>query len=181
MGGDAKIVSESCIWGFDLLMILVLLGTQNNSFHRLLEKMDELIEKGIIDEKVLVQSGYTNYESKNMRIFDLIPQEELERYQEQADLIITHGGVGSIISSIKKEKKVIAVPRLHEFQEHVNNHQKQIVEAFDRKGYIMGVKGLEELEEAILKMQDFTPIKYETKNKEDLKIIKIIEQFIEKI
>ena len=127
MGGNAKIVSESCIWGFDLLMILVLLGTQNNSFHRLLEKMDELIEKGVIDEKVLVQSGYTNYESKNMRIFDLIPQEELERYQDQADLIITHGGVGSIISSIKKEKKVIAVPRLHEFQEHVNNHQKQIV------------------------------------------------------
>ena len=52
MGGNAKIVSESYIWGFDLLMILVLLGTQNNSFHRLLEKMDELIEKGIIDEKV---------------------------------------------------------------------------------------------------------------------------------
>ena len=46
-------------------MILVLLGTQNNSFHRLLEKMDELINKGIINEKVIVQSGYTNYESKN--------------------------------------------------------------------------------------------------------------------
>lgn len=67
--------------------------------------MDELINKGIINEKVIVQSGYTNYESKNMRVFDLIPQEELERYQEQADLIITHGGVGSIVSSIKKERK----------------------------------------------------------------------------
>lgn len=162
-------------------MILVLLGTQNNSFHRLLEKIDELIEKGVIDEKVLVQSGYTNYESKNMRIFDLIPQEELERYQEQADLIITHGGVGSIISSLKKGKKVIAVPRLHEFQEHVNNHQKQIVESFSRKGYIIGTNGVEKLEEAILKMQDFKPIKYEQKNKEDLKIVKIIEEFIEKI
>lgn len=87
-------------------MILVLLGTQNNSFHRLLEKMDEIINKGIVKmKKVIVQSGYTNYESKNMRVFDLIPQEELERYQEQADLIITHGGVGSIISSIKKERK----------------------------------------------------------------------------
>ena len=74
-------------------MILVLLGTQNNSFHRLLEKMDELIEKKVIDEKVLVQSGYTKYHSEKMRIFDLIPQDELERYQENADLIITHGGV----------------------------------------------------------------------------------------
>lgn len=55
-------------------MILVLLGTQNNSFHRLLEKMDELVEKRVIDEKILVQAGYTKYESKNMRIFDLIPR-----------------------------------------------------------------------------------------------------------
>ena len=163
-------------------MILVLLGTQNNSFHRLLEKIDELIEKEVINEKVLVQAGYTKYESKNMRIFDLIPQEELDRYQEQADLIITHGGVGSIISSIKKGKKVIAVPRLHEYQEHVNDHQKQIVESFDKKGYIIGIDGVEELESAIIRMQDFTPVKYEENNeKSNSKMLKIIEEFIEKI
>ena len=138
----------------------ILLGTQNNSFHRLLEKMDEIINKGIINEKVIVQSGYTNYESKNMRVFDLIPQEELERYQEQADLIITHGGVGSIISSIKKGKKVIAVPRLHEYHEHVNDHQKQIVELFGQKGYIIGISGVNELEEAIIKAQEFKPVSY---------------------
>lgn len=163
-------------------MILVLLGTQNNSFHRLLEKVDELIEKEVVNEKILVQAGYTKYESKNMRIFDLIPQEELDRYQEQADLIITHGGVGSIISSIKKGKKVIAVPRLHEYQEHVNDHQKQIVESFDKKGYIIGIDDVEELESAIIRMQDFTPVKYEeNKEKSNSKILKIIEEFIEKI
>lgn len=162
-------------------MILVLLGTQNNSFHRLLEKIDELIKKEIIDEKILVQAGYTKYESKHMKIFDLIPQEELERYQEQADLIITHGGVGSIISSIKKGKKVIAIPRLHEYQEHVNNHQKQIVESFNNKGYILGINDVEELEEAIIKVQNFIPVKYDTKKQETTRIIKIIEDFIDKI
>ena len=69
-------------------MILVLLGTQNNSFHRLLEELDKLVEKKIIDEKIIVQAGYTKYESKNMKIFGLIPQEKLEKYQEKADLII---------------------------------------------------------------------------------------------
>ena len=162
-------------------MILVLLGTQNNSFHRLLEKMDELINRGLISEKVIVQSGYTNYKSKNMRIFDLIPQEELEKYQEQADLIITHGGVGSIISSIKKGKKVIAVPRLHEYHEHVNNHQKQIVEAFDKKGYIIGVRGVNELGRAIVKAQEFVPVKYTSDGKGNQKMLQIIEEFIEKI
>ena len=86
-------------------MILVMLGTQNNSFHRLLEEIDKLIEEKIIKEEVIVQAGYTKYETKNMKIIDLIPKEELEELQDKADLIITHGGVGSIISSIEKEKK----------------------------------------------------------------------------
>lgn len=162
-------------------MILVLLGTQNNSFHRLLEELDKLVEKKIIDEKIIVQAGYTKYESKNMKIFGLIPQEELEKYQEKADLIITHGGVGSIISSIKKGKKVIAVPRLHKYHEHVNDHQLQIVENFSSKGYIIGIKEIEKLEEAILKAKNFKPVKYETLPKDENKIIKIIEEFIDNI
>ena len=161
-------------------MILVLLGTQNNSFHRLLEKIDELIEKKVIKEKVVVQAGHTKYESKNMKIFSLIPQEELEKYQEKADLIITHGGVGSIVSSIKLGKKVIAIPRLHQYQEHVNDHQKQIVESFSKKGYIIGINDVEELEEAIYKAHEFIPNKYETREGEN-RVIKIIEQFIENI
>ena len=162
-------------------MILVLLGTQNNSFHRLLEEIDKLVEKGIIKEEILVQAGHTKYESKNMKIFDLIPSEELEKYQEQADLIITHGGVGSIVGSIKKGKKVIAVPRLHKYHEHVNDHQKQIVETYEKKGYIIGIQNVEELENAILRAKDFIPKKYESENNGNEKMLKIIEDFIEAI
>lgn len=162
-------------------MILVLLGTQNNSFHRLLEEIDKLVEKGIIKEEILVQAGHTKYESKDMKIFDLIPSEELEKYQEQADLIITHGGVGSIVGSIKKRKKVIAVPRLHKYHEHVNDHQKQIVETYEKKGYIIGIQNVEELENAILRAKDFIPKKYESENNGNEKMLKIIEDFIEAI
>ena len=159
-------------------MILVLLGTQNNSFHRLLEEIDNLIEKKVINEKVIVQAGYTKYESKNMKIFSLIPQNELNNYQKEANLIITHGGVGSIISSLKIGKKVIAIPRLHEYGEHVNDHQKQIVESFDKKGYIIGINDVSQLENAIKKVANFIPKKYETNNK---KMLSIIEQFIDNI
>ena len=159
-------------------MILVLLGTQNNSFHRLLEEIDNLIEKKVINEKVIVQAGYTKYESKNMKIFSLIPQNELNKYQKEANLIITHGGVGSIISSLKIGKKVIAIPRLHEYGEHVNDHQKQIVESFDKKGYIIGINDVSQLENAIKKVANFIPKKYEANNK---KMLSIIEQFIDNI
>ena len=159
-------------------MILVLLGTQNNSFHRLLEEIDKLIEKKVINDEIIVQAGHTKYESKNMKIFDLIPKDELHTLQEKADLIITHGGVGSIISSLKMGKKVIAVPRLHKYEEHVNDHQKDIINVFSQKEYIIGINKVEELEKAINEISKFQPKKYEQDNS---KMLKIIEEFIEKI
>ena len=157
-------------------MILVLLGTQNNSFERLLKEIENLIEKRVIKEEVLVQAGYTKYESKNMKQFDFIPEKEMEKLEEEADFIITHGGVGSILQSITKGKKVIAVPRQHLYGEHVNDHQKEIVELFNQKGYIIGVQEIEELEEAIRKIKQFEPKKYQQDNH---KMLKLIENFID--
>ncbi len=159
-------------------MILVMLGTQNNSFHRLLEEIDKLINNGVIKEKVIVQAGYTKYKSKNMEIFSLISQDELEKYQIQANLIITHGGVGSIIGSLKLGKKVIAVPRLHKYGEHVNDHQKQIIENFSENGYIIGIEDVSELEKAIEKVKTFEPKKYIANNE---KMLSIIENFIDNL
>lgn len=158
-------------------MILVMLGTQNNSFHRLLEEIDKLIDIGKIQEEVIVQAGYTKYESKNMKIIDFLPSEELEKLEQQANCIITHGGVGSIIGSIEKGKKVIAVPRLKQYGEHVNDHQIDIVESFNQLGYIIGIKDVSELCDALQKVTTFKPKKYvqNTGN-----IIKIVSDFIEK-
>ena len=159
-------------------MILVLLGTQNNSFHRLLEEVEKNIENGIIKEKVVVQSGYTKFESNKMEIIDLMSKEQLEKFQDEAHLIITHGGVGSIVSSIEKGKKVIAVPRKHEYSEHVNNHQEEIVKDFNSKGYIIGIENVEDLRQAIIKSKDFEPKKYKPNNQ---KMLEILENFIENI
>lgn len=159
-------------------MILVMLGTQNNSFHRLLEEIEKNIEDGTIQEEVIVQAGYTKFDSNKMKIFDMLSKEELEKIQQKADLIITHGGVGSIISSIEMGKKVIAEPRLHEFGEHVNNHQIEIIRDFDKKGYIIGIEKVSDLKEAIIKSKNYMPKKYVQNNK---KMIKIIENFIDNI
>ena len=87
-------------------MILVTLGTQDKTFVRLLDEIDKLINKGIIQDKVIVQAGFTKYSSDNMEIFDLIPQDEFNNLMSKADLVITHGGVGNIISALEKNKKV---------------------------------------------------------------------------
>ena len=153
-----------------------MLGTQNNSFHRLLEEIDRLINDGQIKEEVVVQSGYTKYESTNMKIFDFISSDELEKLEQQADCIITHGGVGSIIGSIEKNKKVIAVPRLKQYGEHVNDHQLDIVQSFDKLGYIIGITDVSELSDALHKIDIFQPKKYVQNTG---RIISIVQDFID--
>lgn len=100
-------------------MILVLLGTQNYSFKRLLEKIQEMIDKKVINDKVVVQAGRTKFESKDMEILGMVSDRKFKKLIKEADLIITHGGVGSIVTALKMHKKVIAVPRLSGFDEHI--------------------------------------------------------------
>ena len=157
-------------------MILVLLGTQNNSFHRLLEEIQKNIDNGNIKEEVVVQKGYTKFESKDMTIYDELPIEKFNELIEKADLVITHGGVGSIISSVTRGKKVIAVPRLKKYNEHVNDHQLDIIQTFDEMGYIIGIQEVQQLGEAIKKVKEFKPKEY-IKNTGN--IIKIIEDFVD--
>ncbi len=157
-------------------MIFVMLGTQNNSFHRLLEEVQKNIDNGNINEEVVVQKGYTKFESKDMTLFDEISQDKFNKLIDKADLIITHGGVGSIITSITKGKKVIAVPRLQKYGEHVNDHQLDIIESFNEKGYIIGLHDVSELGNALKKIKNFKPQKY-VKNTGN--IISIIENFID--
>ena len=136
-------------------MILVLLGTQNNSFTRLLEAVQENIDKKIINDEVVVQAGFTKFESKDMKIFKLIDKKKLSKLQDKADLIITHGGVGSIISSLEKGKKVIVVPRLKKYNEHVNDHQVDFCKEVEKRmGTIIVVEEVEKLGEMMKKYDE---------------------------
>lgn len=156
-------------------MILVLLGTQDKQFPRLLKEIDRLIEKKVIKDKVIAQVGITKYNSNNMEMFDLIEEDKLNALIKKADLIITHGGVGSILLGINNNKKVIAVPRLYRYKEHVNNHQKEIINEFKKDGYIVGLNDLKELEIAIKNIDKFNPNKY----KSNSKIIDIVKDYID--
>ena len=158
-------------------MILVTLGTQDKTFVRLLDEIDKLINKRIIKDKVIVQAGFTKYSSDNMELFDLIPQDEFNNLMSKADLVITHGGVGNIISALEKNKKVIAVPRLAKYKEHINDHQTQIIAKFSALGYIIGLQDVGELENAFKKVKKFKPQKFVHDNS---KMLNLVSKLIDK-
>ena len=157
-------------------MIFVTLGTQDKSFKRLLQNIDECINKGIIKDKVIVQAGYTKYDSKNMQVFDLLDKDEFDEYIKKCDLLITHGGVGSILTGLKNNKKVIAAPRLAKYNEHMNDHQTQIVTNFSKMGYILAYNEGDDLAKIIGDSKNFKPKKYVSNTNN---VIKIIKDFID--
>lgn len=152
-------------------MIFVSLGTNDKSFKRLLDKIEKEISLGNIKDSVVVQSGYTKYESKNMDIIDLMPMDVFNKNISDCDILITHGGVGTILDGLKLGKKIIAFPRLSKYQEHVNDHQVEIINEFYDCGYILTGE-MDDLVNLINKCKDFNPKSYKSNNYRFNKLIR---------
>lgn len=139
-------------------MILVTLGTQKEQFTRLLD----YIEKSNIKDEIIVQAGYTKYNSSKMKIFDFIPYEEMNKYMDAADVVITHSGTGSVLMPLKKGKKVIVCARLQKYDEHVDDHQKQLLEVFKEEGYVLELDENNSLDDLMKEIKNFKPKKYKS-------------------
>ena len=137
-------------------MILVTLGTQKEQFTRLLN----YIENSKIKDEIIVQAGHTKYDSKKMKIFDFIPYEEMDKYIEKADLVITHAGTGSVLTPLKRGKKIIVCARDMKYDEHVDNHQKELVEVFAGEGYVLELNEDIKLDNLMKEIKKFIPKKY---------------------
>ncbi len=156
-------------------MIFVTLGSQKFQFNRLLIEIDKLVESGSIDEEVFAQIGYSDYKPKNYKFKEFLNRDEFAEIMDKCDKVITHGGTGAIIGAVKRGKKVIAVPRLKKFEEHVDDHQLQIIDEFEKMGFISAVKDIENLQVTISNI-DIIKVKKYVSNTD--KIIKSISEFI---
>ena len=106
-----------------------------------------------------------------MQILDLIPYDEFEKYIKECDLLITHGGVGSIITGLKNKKKVIAAARLSKYKEHTNDHQLQIIKNLSTSGYILPLDNFDELDKVLALSKTFKPKTYKSNTPNMIKLI----------
>lgn len=157
-------------------MIFVTVGTQDVPFDRLLKAVEKQIKTGNIKEEVIVQCGKTKFKSKNMKFINFLEIEEFNKLLKKANLIICHGGVGSILDGLKNNKTVIACPRLAKYKEHTNDHQLEIINKFSNDGYIIPLKDPNKLDVALKQAEIFRPKKYKS-NTENM--VKLIENFID--
>lgn len=155
------------------MRIFVMFGTQDKRFDRLL---NAILESSFVKEhEVYVQLGYTKGNYEGIQYQNYYTEEALLEQIRLADAVITHAGVGSIVSALKLHKKTIVVPRLGKYKEQNNDHQVQIMERFALEGYIIPVMDERMLDQAIEQLDDFESKEYQTGKQN---IIDTIDKFI---
>lgn len=154
-------------------MIFVTIGTQPNGFVRCLKEVEKLIDTYQIEDEIVAQIGNTDFETVKFKTIPFIGENEFKEYIAKASVIITHAGSGAIFNSIKSGKKIIAMARLHEFNEMADNHQLELIKKLSDGGYI--IDGTYSLIEAWPKLDGFVPRENDFKSE----IVPMLDKWIE--
>ena len=120
-------------------MIFVTVGTHEQQFNRLIKAVDDLVADETIKEEVIIQKGYSDYEPKHCKAYKLISYKEMQKYLDEARIIITHGGPASFMAALERNKTPIVMPRLKKYDEHVNDHQDYFSKEVEKRMKIIVV------------------------------------------
>jgi UDP-N-acetylglucosamine transferase subunit ALG13 len=131
-----------------------------------------LIDHNILSDKVFAQTGFSDYQPRNYEYKNFLDRDEFKQKIKESEIVITHGGTGSIMGAVKAGKWVIAVPRLRRYGEHVDDHQEQIIKQLMEEKIIIGVNRLEDIDAAIEKCGTFPVKKYESNTEAIIENIK---------
>ena len=154
-------------------MIFVTIGTHNQQFNRLLIEVDRLVEMGKI-KNVIAQIGHSDYVPKHYKWFKFLDFDKMLELQKESDLIISHGGVGSITTALFLNKKIIVVPRLKKYNEHVDEHQFFTTKKLEEQGRIIAVYEVKDLGKALGRAKNFKPRKSSSKSR----ILEIVSNYL---
>ena len=129
--------------------VFVPLGTQKFQFNRLIEALNGLVREGVYGpNEIIVQSAV--YETEPLFIhLGVIDHALFDSYIRDADIVITHSGVNSIMTCMNLHKRLIIAPRLKEMGEHVDNHQVEIASVMERKYGVTILRDMSLIKDAI--------------------------------
>ena len=128
-------------------------------FDRLVRHVVEAKRNGLLPEKVVLQTGTGNTIAidESIEAHEMIPFDALQDYLKRADIVICHGGTGSIITALRQNCRVVVIPRLFERGEHYDNHQWEIAECFADRGLISMVGADDDFSTALASARNRPP------------------------
>jgi len=137
-------------------MIFLTVGTQF-PFDRLVRAVDEAAGENGFNEKIIAQIGDDSYCPKNFEAVSALDKAAFDKHFCQADSIISHAGMGTIMMALEQKKPLLVMPRLRKYGEVVNNHQFAIAEKFEQLGYLLVAHRAEDVPVKIEMLSSFVP------------------------
>lgn len=132
-------------------MIFVTVGTQL-PFDRMLAVVDQwAFENG---ENVFCQTGPTKLDYKGCSHKERLSPAEFADCMSRTSVLVSHAGIGSILSAMQYHKPVIIFPRKASLGEHRNEHQLATAQKFEGKSGIHVAYTDEELIDFLNKHHD---------------------------
>lgn len=102
-------------------MIFVTTGTQL-PFDRLVRAVDQWAAENPGHE-IFAQIGSGKYQPANMTFVEKLDPNEYKHHFDRSELVISHAGMGTIISGLENAKRLVLMPRRATLGEHRNDHQ----------------------------------------------------------
>lgn len=127
-------------------------------FDRLVASVDEVRRRGLISEAVVAQTGVGGLQAEGMDCYETLPFEHILDLLRRTDIVVCHGGTGSLITALREGCRVISMPRRFDLGEHYDNHQVEISEAFAARGLISVAHTVEELAAALEAARSRPPV-----------------------
>jgi UDP-N-acetylglucosamine--N-acetylmuramyl-(pentapeptide) pyrophosphoryl-undecaprenol N-acetylglucosamine transferase len=126
-------------------------------YERLLDYVGDAKKRGLIPERVVVQTGAGAAPIDGVECVETLDFDAMRAVLAKADLVVCHGGTGSIVTALQAGCRTIAIPRLFERGEHYDNHQLEITEAFEKRGLLFVARTREEFAAALVKARVAAP------------------------
>ena len=142
--------SKSHLW-WTSNMIFVTVGNPTQGFRRLLDAVDRLGGEGFFNEEmVLIQSGNNaGFCPTNCKHEPFLAMEDFARKVNEAELIISHAGAGTLLHVIQAGKVPVVMPRQMRHGEHVDDHQVELTKVLASEGRVIPAYEPEDLPGAI--------------------------------
>lgn len=122
-------------------------------FDRLVNMVAELKARGGLPEDVLIQTGEGGARPDGVACVETLPFETVRETLQAAEIVVCHGGTGSLVTALRAGCRVVAVPRRFALGEHYDDHQAEITRAFAAKGLIEIADTADELAAAIARLR----------------------------
>jgi UDP-N-acetylglucosamine transferase subunit ALG13 len=137
-------------------VIFVTVGNATQRFPRLLQAIDELSGSGFFDsQKVFVQTGHNaDVRLRHCEQQAFLAIDEFERRMQNAEIIICHGGCGTLLYAARSGKTPVVMPRRKKYGEHVNDHQLQLVNELAAQGRVVPAYEPADLAAAVLEARE---------------------------